>query len=889
MLNEMASMDNDRVSHYHILARLGAGGMGVIYRAEDLTLGREVALKFLPEDLADDRIALERLEREARAIAAINHQNICTLYEIGDHEGRRFLAMELLEGESLDRKIRCKPLGLSELLRVAIQVANGLQAAHARGIIHRDIKPANIFVTSSGETKILDFGLAKPVRAAHAAAAPDDATATLRASSLTDPGNAIGTPNYMSPEQAGGEDLDSRTDLFSLGVILYEMVTGRQPFRGKTAGAVMGAIMHAPAPPIEPKADVPPEMERIIQKALEKDRETRYQSAADLRADLQRLNRDTSSSHPVAALTPHRRSKHVRRLMWISAIVVLAAASATFLFIRRRAPISFQDVQLTAVTQVGNVRAAAISRDGKYIAYSALAGEGSYVRVRQVKTGVDVQILSAGPWTVRHLTFSPDDYFVWVHRYPNASNLGEVLRVPVVGGEAQQMIKDVDSAVAFSPDGNHLAFVRENIESGESYAVAANADGTNQRRLATKKLPAIFFEDGPAWSPDGKRVGFASVTRLPAGEAHIESIEADSGKVTFSLSVGSHWIGRLNWSGDGRFLIANQYSQLLPGSRIWLFPIDGGAPRQITDDLSIYSEPVMTNESICALRESTTWRLWLGGTDSSEARRRALGRFQALTTGLASGLTGPVAFTSDGRLIFSHFTHTGTDLATSAIDGSHARDLTHGVNAAGVAVCGTYLVYGSYRPNSSGLYRADLEGNNETRLTSGDDGDPACSPEGQSVLFTRVESGRPGVWRLPVNGGQPEQLSSEWSYAPSYSPDGTKLAFAVLQSPAVEVEVRSASGGPVRRIPSPGIGERGTVNEYRWSPDGEGIDTIRRRDGLDNIWRLPLDGGPPHQVTSFDADLIRSFAWSADGRFLAVTRGSVIRDVVLIRDASKGR
>jgi len=900
------------LGHYRILRQLGTGGMGEVYVAQDTTLGRQVALKVLPQAMAGDHERRQRFEREAKAVAALNHPNIITIHSVESAGDVLFLTMELVDGKTLEDVVPPNGLAIDQILKLAIPLTDAVSAAHQRGITHRDLKPTNIMVTADGRLKVLDFGLAKL-----AEETVDGSSGTVLPTGLvTGEGRIVGTVAYMSPEQAEGKAVDPRSDIFSLGIILYEMATGKRPFTGDTSVSIISSIIKdTPVPVSERNAALPRDFARIIKRSLVKDPEHRYQTAKDLRNDLEALKEDVESGAIATRVTasavdtlapPAPRGAAPRVATTAIAIGVIAVVAAAFAWSRLRPAAvpeptaqRFDAVKLTRLTTTGKATLAAISPDGKYVVH-VVDEAGQSLWMRQTATTSNVQIVP--PAAVRYdgLAFAPDGNYVYFSTYPAArgggSNIATLYQVPVLGGTPRRILEDLDSPVTFSPDGKRFAYLRGFQTAAETAIMLANVDGSGVTKLLTRKAPENFPLTAAAWSPDGKVIA-VPVVKTTGGQRSMSVLAVDvtSGKETPIGATAWDQVGSLAWLGNvGLAITATEPG--VASTQLWYLPYPIGEARRITNDLNNYDQISVSGDAsaLVTVQGDAVSHLWIAsGADLSTASQ--------ISAGTSRFDTNP-AWTPDGKLVYVSNANNNPDIWICDADGRNAKQLTVDPgfdNSPVVSPDGKFIVFQSSR-NGNQIWRMDVDGGNQTALTRGTGSAlPIVSPDNQWVFYITFGEAQRGVWKVPIAGGEPihvippappdatpAAVTTRATFVPrAISPDGKLLAGSFLD--------REARGFRIG-ILAIDTGELTKSFDHlfymlAWTRDGRAVTYADVKDGVWNLWNQPIDGAPPKALTNFTSDQIFSFGWSTDGKRLAIARGTVTNDVVLVSNLPRNR
>ena len=918
-----------QIAHYEILSELGAGGMGEVYLAQDTRLKRKVALKILPADVASDEDRMRRFTQEAEAAAALSHPNIAHIYEIGEKDGTHFISMEYVDGVTLARKIHGEKTSLRKLLKYLTQVAEGLAKAHAEGIVHRDLKPDNIMVARDDYAKILDFGLAKlvePQRPKGAGGGASSEVATALMAQHSTPGMVMGTVGYMSPEQAQGRvrEIDHRSDIFSFGCILYEAATGRRAFEGKDQLDSLHKIVHAPTPPIrDVNPDAPQDLQRIVRRCLAKEPDRRYQSIKDVAIELDELRREMKSAEetglsyspeagqdsraseigngaislgdkkaaPTAVtVAPPTSSaeyltgevkKHKLGAAVVAVLLALVLAGAGYavyrLTARRDKPaLSFQAAKITRLTTTGKASGVGISPDGKYVVHVQVEGGQQSLWTRQVATQSNVQIVApAAGFYDDSMTFSPDGNYIYYNitsqDYPDRA----LFQVPTLGGTPKKLLENLTaSPVTFSPDGKQFAFTRV-ARGKEAMLMIANADGTNERKLTAHKNPPEGISS-PAWSPDGKRITYV-LSNFDSNDATVFEAQVADGSTKPLTTQRWFRVSRLAWLSDGSGLLMLAPPGQRFGAQIWFLSYPEGEARQLTNDLNNYTGMSLAADSdtLAVVQSETQASIWVAPVgDASHARPVTSGSGKADLS---------VAWTPDGRIIY-HSNASGTDdIWITGADGGSPKQLTANARinqAPAVSPDGRYVVFHSDRTGIPHLWRMNLDGGDQRQLTNGASGEQNAqfSPDGRWIVY-RTTFGKWTIWKIPAGGGEPVQLTDKLSRLPTVSPDGKLVAYFYRDENAPwRLAIAPLEGGaPLRTSDIEAV-----PFDLSWTPDGRALAYTDTRSGVSNIFAQPLDGGAPKQLTDFKADRIFSFAYSHDGKQLALSRGTVNSDVVLI-------
>lgn len=856
---------------YRIVKRLGMGGMGHIYLALDTRLNRYAALKFLSPDLISDPEMLERLGTEARAASALNHHNILTIYEIGEWEGRRYIASEYVEGLTLREVIERNLVDVPAALDITTQIASALVAAHTAGVIHRDLKPGNIMVRKDGYVKVIDFGLAKRIRRARRGV-PD--------LSVTRPGTIVGTVQYMSPEQAAGGQVDARSDIWSLGVILYELLTRQLPFDGASETAILESIRERPAPELPPDLKLPPGTADFLRRALAKNPADRFQTAREALAALGSIQRPAvgQTTRPIR-LKPER--PYVRWLIVaVSTIVLLAILWRFGLRDRLFQPNWFVIDKVRQVTFNGRVTLSALSPDGKYLAYVAGDPEGlQTLYLSQIDTATEQVKIPPRKEAYQGITFSPDNKIYAVSE--GSDLLGKLYIVPLIGDAPEKpSLVDIDGPVTFSPKGDRFAFIRrvpyqEKGRQGVEHAILlAQASGSELHKITSSRDATIA--PSLTWSPETGKIAalYIDYSTRSSGQPAVHVLDL-SGRTEVYRTPDWRIVGRPWWNDRYSLLLtATAHSESSSQLQIQQLDLRRSKARNVTRDLAGYRSLTMSSDGslLAAVKRESRRSLWVSIPHDLQRGQTSLAELARFPT---------LAWTSPDRIIIDSLrggfpnlwqldvnTLTRTSLTSEAFAEQNAVPVPNSKS----------VVLASNRSGQFKIWRYDLETNAYTQLTFGPNYDqsPTVSPDGKWIVYTSWRSALCQLWKVSINGGDSHLLWATPAKDAQFSPDGRNLVCIAKTGDIWTTAVFPADRPRLFRA-FPNVSP-----PVIWAPDGASLHSVvTDKHGISNIWSTSLKTGKARSLTTFEDQRILKFAWSPGGDRLACLRESFGSDVTL--------
>ena len=862
----------DRVDRYRVEAFIGAGGMGEVYRAHDHTLGRAVALKVLPFGTIDEE-RVRRFVAEAQNASRLKHPSIVAVHDSGrthtNGSSVYYLAMELVEGEMPSAAAARRDL--PKALEVMAQVADGLAAAHGNGIIHRDLKPENIVVSRDGYAKILDFGISKLVE-----------IAPTHSDRSTDPALILGTVGYMSPEQVTGANVDARSDIFSFGAVLYELVCGRPAFDGASPVDTLHSILHREPPPPE---HLPKELSRILRKCLAKDRDERYHSIKDVAIDLRDLARELRSA-PIAQARAARPKK------WIIAAAVLlglVVAAAIRLTLSGDAPEAPSSVRMARLTFSGNVWSTALAPDGNYAVYSVRDREGDELWVKQIATGSLFRLAQSRMGFYGGIRISPDGNYVYFQEAERRNpNVIDLYQMPLLGGERRKVLSNIDGSFCISPDGSSIAFVRFDAAERQPRLFVVNV-ATGEERLLLKRPEG--FITASSWAPDGKSIAFVSSPLRREDQPLIEQVRLSDGETSEVIPNSFGRVFAAQWLPDGAGLVVTAKNYDEP-PQLWFAPYPSGTPRKLTNEVVAYEDVSVARDgrSILALRVDASSNLMVTDVETRSPAR-------PITTGLANlyGMGGDLNWTSDGRIIFISWEGGNPYLcelpASITEPAKVVRHLTRGRDIEDIAVSpvDSKIAYVSDRSGSREVWVSNFDGSAARQVTrSGRAEFPSFFPDGKSIAYVGINANKQFAYRTSLTDATTQQITDKPTHNAHVSPDGRYL-LCRYRDPQPQKPLWRTALIPLTKTDGISPPERiyelpryGGSPRMRWMPDAKGFSFVDWKDGIANIWIQSLDAAEPRQVTFFDSGWIYSFDWSPDGTHLVVSHGNPIADAVLI-------